>query len=176
MTYYLYALAIDPRTGDLSPHGSPVKLSNRPLHVTTDRASKNLLVAFNNPADLQIYRINDNGTIGERVAQRSGIDTGKFPHQIRVTPDDELAILVTRGNPYRGHDAHLVDQVDTGALKVFEYKDGTLGDEVSIAPDGGHRFGPRHLDFHSTAPWVFVSLETQNKLYVFKREGKRILP
>src|SRR5262249_40933357 len=132
--HYLYALAIDPRTGDLSVHGEPVKMSNRALHVTTDRASKNLLVAFNNPADLQIYRINDDATLGERVAQRSGIDCGQFPHQIRVTANDELAILVTRGNPYRGHHAHLVDQVDAGALKVFQYKDGVLGEEVSVAP------------------------------------------
>jgi 6-phosphogluconolactonase len=32
------------------------------------------------------------------------------------------------------------------------------------------QFGPRHLDFHPTQPWVYVSIESQNKLYVYKRD------
>jgi len=39
--------------------------------------------------------------------------------------------------------------------------------EVSVAPNGGYGFGPRHLDFHPTKPWVYVSLERQNRLDVF---------
>jgi len=31
-------------------------------------------------------------------------------------------------------------------------------------------FGPRHLDFHPAEPWVYVSIESQNKLYVYKRD------
>ncbi len=174
--HHLSVLAIDRQTGRLTPHGSPLKLANRPIHLTTDLPSRNLLVAFNDPSELHVYRIKDDGTIGERVPQRSGIDTGVFPHQIRVTADDQLAILVTRGNPFRGENSHGARQTEPGALKVFEYKGGVLGDEISVAPDDGYHFGPRHIDFHPTAPWVFASLETQNKLYVFKREGKRIAP
>jgi 6-phosphogluconolactonase len=29
-------------------------------------------------------------------------------------------------------------------------------------------FGPRHLDFHPTQPWVYVSVESQNKLHVYR--------
>ena len=32
-------------------------------------------------------------------------------------------------------------------------------------------FGPRHLDFHPTKPWVFVSIERQNKLYVYELDA-----
>jgi len=39
---------------------------------------------------------------------------------------------------------------------------------ASIAPGKGFGFGPRHLDFHPTKPWVFVSIERQNKLYVYE--------
>jgi len=39
-----------------------------------------------------------------------------------------------------------------------------LTNAVSIAPNGGQGFGPRHLDFHPTKPWMYVSIETQNKL------------
>ena len=46
----------------------------------------------------------------------------------------------------------------------------------SIAPNGGYGFGPRHLDFNPTQPWVYVSLERQNKLQLFKLEGDGLSP
>jgi 6-phosphogluconolactonase len=51
-----------------------------------------------------------------------------------------------------------------------------LTNEVSIAPNGGKEFGPRHLDFHPTKPWMYVSIETQNKIYMFRTENGRINP
>ncbi len=51
-----------------------------------------------------------------------------------------------------------------------------LTDEVSIAPDGGKDFGPRHLDFHPTKPWMYVSIETQNKMYTYLMEKGRLKP
>jgi len=172
--HFLSVLAIDRLSGRVTPFGNSVRLPHRPLHLTTDRNSANLLVAFNAPSDLHVYRIKSDGTIGDRVVQRSGIDTGIFPHQIRVTPDDQLAILVTRGNPAASKLPHAEKQRDPGALKMFEYKAGLLGDEISVAPGDGYHFGPRHLDFHPASPWVWVSLETQNKLNVFRRDGLRI--
>jgi len=38
-------------------------------------------------------------------------------------------------------------------------------------PGNGSEFGPRHIDFHPTQPWVYVSIESQNKLYVYRREA-----
>lgn len=174
--HFLSALAIDPKTGSVSHHGAPARLPHRPVHMTTDATSRHALVAFNNPSGLSVYRINDDGSVGDFVQQREGIDTGVFPHQIRVTADNRLAILVTRGNPFQGKDPHAHEQRDAGALKIFQYEHGRLGDEVSIAPGGGKRFGPRHLDFHPRAPYFYLCLETQNRLQVFEREGSRVLP
>ena len=42
---------------------------------------------------------------------------------------------------------------------------------AAIQPGDGMHFGPRHLDFHPTQPWVYVSIESQNKLYVYKRDA-----
>ena len=61
-------------------------------------------------------------------------------------------------------------------MKVFNYKDGVQTNEVSIAPNGGKEFGPRHLDFHPTEPWMYVSIETQNKMYMYRREKGGINP
>ena len=88
-----------------------------------------------------------------------------------MTLDNRLVILVTRGNEGTPAKAE-----DPGALKVFDYKNGVLADEVSIAPNGGKEFGPRHLDFHPTKPWMYVSIETQNKMYTYLMEGGRINP
>ena len=118
-----------------------------------------------------MYRINQDFTPGEEVKQPGPIDAGIFAHQVRVTPDNRLAILVTRGNEGTPTKAE-----DPGALKVFDYKNGVLTNEVSIAPDGGRDFGPRHLDFHPTKPWMYVSIETQNKMYTYKMEAGRINP
>jgi 6-phosphogluconolactonase (cycloisomerase 2 family) len=168
--HHVTAFRIDP-TGALTPHGAPIRLPTRPVHMTTDIPSKNILVAFNNPSALRVYRINDDFTPGEEVKHPSPIDAGIFAHQIRVTPDNRLAILITRGN-----EGTPTKTEDPGALKVFDYKDGVLTNEVSIAPNGGKEFGPRHLDFHPTKPWMYISIETQNKMYTYLMEGGRIKP
>jgi 6-phosphogluconolactonase len=169
--HHVTAFAIDPATGALTPHGAPIRLPTRPIHVSTDIPSEYILVAFNNPSAVRVYRINPDFTPGEEVRQPGSIDAGIFAHQVRVTPDNRLAILVTRGN-----EGTPTKPEDPGALKVFDYKNGILTSEVSIAPNGGKEFGPRHLDFHPTKPWIYASIETQNKMYMFRMEDGKINP
>jgi 6-phosphogluconolactonase (cycloisomerase 2 family) len=101
------------------------------------------------------------GSIGAPVKQPA-LDTGVYAHQVRVDPSNKMVILVTRGNGPSGNKPE-----DPGALKVLSYQDGVLASRASIAPGGGFGFQPRHLDF--LGPWVFVSLERQNKLQVYKK-------
>jgi 6-phosphogluconolactonase (cycloisomerase 2 family) len=160
--HHVTAFRIDRASGALTPHGDPIPLPTRPIHVTTDIPSDHLLVAFSNPSGIRVYRVNPDATPGDEVRQPGPIDAGIYGHQVRVSPDNRLAILVTRG-----HDAAAGKPEEPGALKVFRYGDGLLSDEVSVAPNGGYGFGPRHLDFHPAKPWVYVSLERQNKLDMF---------
>jgi 6-phosphogluconolactonase len=169
--HHVTAFSIDPASGALTPHGALIRLPTRPIHMSTDIPSENILVAFNNPSAVRVYRINKDFTPGEEVKQPGPIEAGIYAHQVRVTPDNRLAILVTRGNEGTPTKAE-----DPGALKVFDYKNGVLTNEVSIAPNGGKEFGPRHLDFHPTKPWMYVSIETQNKIYMFRMEEGRIGP
>src|SRR5207245_7339799 len=151
--------------------GESIPLPTRPIHMCTDIPSQNILVAFNNPSAVRVYRINKDFAPGDEVTQPGTIDAGIFAHQVRVTPDNRLAILVTRGN-----EATPTKAEDPGALKVFDYKNGVLTNEVTTATDGGRNFGPRHLDFHPTKAWMYVSIETQNKMYTYKMESGRINP
>jgi 6-phosphogluconolactonase (cycloisomerase 2 family) len=169
--HHVTALAVDPATGALTKHGDSIPLPVRPIHMSLDIPSEHILVAFNNPSGVRVYRINKDFSPGEEVKQPGPIEAGIFAHQVRVTPDNRLAILVTRGNEGTPTKAE-----DPGALKVFDYKDGVLSNEVSIAPNGGREFGPRHLDFHPTKPWMYVSIETQNKMVMYRMAPGKIEP
>src|SRR6185503_14773457 len=39
--HHVTALAVDPATGALSPHGAPIQLPTRPIHISTDIPSEN---------------------------------------------------------------------------------------------------------------------------------------
>lgn len=154
---------MDSATGQLEPHGAASALPYRPIHISVDGAGEYALISYIEPSHVSIHRINRDGTLGMLMSQPVVPDVGIYAHQLRTTPFNRTALLVTRGNnatPTKGE--------DPGALKVFEFKDGVLTNLASVAPNNGFGFGPRHLDFHPTLPFVFVSLERQNKLYVFR--------
>jgi 6-phosphogluconolactonase len=171
--HHVSSLKIDRDSGTLSHHGTPIRLPTRPIHMATDIPSEHVLVAFNNPSAIHIYRINADGTPGAEVAQPHPIDAGIFAHQVRATPDDKQVILVTRGHDSAGPKAE-----EPGALMLWDFTDGVLSNQQKVAPDSGHGggygFGPRHLDFHPTRPWVYVSLERENRLDMFTLENGRL--
>jgi len=164
------AFRIDPLSGSLQPHGQPQSLPSRPIHASVDASGEYLLTAYNAPSSVSVYRLNADGSIGETVRQADKLDVGIYAHQIRTTPDNDAAILVTRGN-----NAAEGKSEDPGALKLFAFKHGALSNLASIAPASGLGFGPRHLDFHPSAPWVYVSVERQNKLYTYKLQSDGVL-
>lgn len=162
----LSAFRIDPATGSLELHGRPVSLRSRPIHVSVDMTGTHVLVAYNDPSGLTVHRIAQDGTVADEIKQSANLDVGIYAHQIRVDPSNKMAILVTRGNgPTRDKPE------DPGALRVFSYTDGVLKNRIAIAPGGGFDFQPRHIEFHPTQPWIFVSLERQNKLEVYEKRN-----
>ncbi len=160
--HYANALLIDQATGALRLHGAAAALPSRPIHVSVDAGGEYLLTAYNDPSNVTVHRLDGAGTIGAAVAQPDDLDTGIYAHQIVQTPSSRIVTLVTRGN-----DAKPGKPEDPGAIKTFAFEDGRLSNLASIAPGNGLGFGPRHLDFHPTKPWVFVSIERQNELYVY---------
>jgi 6-phosphogluconolactonase len=160
--HYANALSIDSSTGTLRLIGAAASLPSRPIHTSVDAKGEYLLTAYNDPSNVTVHRLNADGTIGAAVAQTSKLDTGIYAHQVLTTPSNRAVLLVTRGN-----DARPGKPEDPGAIKTFAFDNGVLTNLASIAPGNGLGFGPRHLDFHPTKPWVFVSIERQNKLYVY---------
>lgn len=169
--HHVSALRIDPATGALQLHGQPQPLPSRPIHISLDTAGAYALVAYNAPSGVTVHAINPDGTIGTRINQPGPLDTGIFAHQVLVSPSNRTAILVTRGNDAAGGKSE-----DAGALKLFHFKDGVLTNLASVAPGGGYGFGPRHLDFHPTRPWVYGSIERQNQLHAYVLQGDGLAP
>jgi 6-phosphogluconolactonase len=55
-----------------------------------------------------------------------------------------------------------------GALRSFGFDEGILSPGAVVAPNGGYGFGPRHVAFHPSKPWLYVSDERTNRLYMFR--------
>lgn len=170
-THHVSAFRIDPASGALLSHGKPLALPARPIHNTVDSRSEYLLTAYNLPSSVTVHRIDADGMLGQLVAQPEELDTGIYAHQIRVAPNNRLAVLVTRGN-----DPSRDKPEEPGALKVLRFENGFLKNNASVAPNSGYGFGPRHLDFHPTRSWIYVSLERQHKLTMFTLEDDVISP
>jgi 6-phosphogluconolactonase len=148
--------------GSLRSLGTPASLRSRPIYITGDASARHLLVAYNDPSGISVHTINADGTVGSEVSQSSSLDVGVYGHQVRVLPGNKAVVLVTRGN-----EPTSTNREDPGALKLFRYDDGKLTNATSIAPSNGIGFRSRHLDFHPTRPWAFLTLEAQNTLEVF---------
>jgi 6-phosphogluconolactonase (cycloisomerase 2 family) len=164
--HYAIAYRVDPVSGALTPHGKPQLLPVRPLHVSVDRSGSYLLIAYNLPSLVTVHRLAADGTIGEDVPQTRKLDFGIYAHQVRATPSGRTVTLCSRGN-----DATASRGEDPGHIEIFGFEDGQLANLQTLFPgDAGLGFGPRHLDFHPSAPLVYVSLERENSLYVFGLE------
>lgn len=155
-------------SGVLHPHGQPAKLDTRPVHISVTPQGRHLLVAHTIPSEITVHEIHADGTLGGLVAQKEKPDAGVYAHQVRADPRHRSVILVTRGNVPAGGKAE-----DPGALKVYTYDPatGALHNRASVTPPasrGGYGFQPRHVDFHPSQPWVFLSVEGQNQLQVYR--------
>ena len=160
----LSAFRIDPATGALHPHGEPISLAERSVFATTDMDGTHIIVAYNDPSAVTVHTIKPDGTLASPVPPGGPLDVGIYAHQVRMDPSNQAVILVTRGNAPTA-----TKPEDPGAIKIFNYKNGVLTNRLSVAPGGGFNFQVRHLDFHPSGRWDFVTLERQNKLYVFRR-------
>ena len=160
--HYLAAFRVTP-LGELSRHGDLIKLRQRPVHASVDHAGEHVLVAYNFPSNVSVHKIKGDGSIGDEVKQSDELEKGIYFHQIRATPADKTVLIVARGNNPQGNKPE-----DPGSLHVYDFKNGVLSQRRKIAPNGGYGFGGRHLDIHPSQPWVYLSVERQNQLIVYR--------
>jgi 6-phosphogluconolactonase (cycloisomerase 2 family) len=156
--------------GTLAALGAAQPLPARAVHICVHPSGRFVLSAQNHPASrLTVHQVNEDGSIGDAIEQPPGLDFGVYPHQVMTLPGGGHALVVDRGNQpneQRGE--------QPGALRTYAWNDGVLGAGQVVAPNGGYGFGPRHVDFHPTRPWMYVSDERFNRLHMFRLRGDRI--
>lgn len=164
--HMLVAVEVPANGGTMRQVGEPVPLAHRTIHMTVDPANSYVYCLFNDPPGIQVHALAADGTIGAQVAQPADLDFGIYSHQVRVMPGNRWLLVVPRGydpRPGRGE--------DPGALLRYSIRDGRLAPVQKVAPGGGYGFGPRHLDFHPTLPVIYVSLERQNQVHVYRHDN-----
>jgi len=154
----LSAFAIDPATGALAEYGAAMAIPERPIHVSLTNDGRYALVTFNRSATIEVYRINADGTVGDKVEQPP-IDAGVYAHQARQA-DDRTVIAVGLGNPA------LTDAPgDPGTITSFAYDDGRFVlTQRLVMPDN---LGLRHLDFSADQSRIYVVVERGNQLFTY---------
>lgn len=156
--------------GCLTLHGTPTALPKRAVHMCVDPTGRFIINAHNYQGGaITVHTIEPDGFVGSLIPQELGADFGIYPHQVMVFPSGKQLLIVDRGNKRQADKPE-----DPGALRLFRFDGGkAVGDDV-IAPNGGHGFGPRHIDFHPTKPWLYASDERTNRLYMFRFAEGRI--
>jgi len=166
------AFRIDAASGELQALGQPTALRGRPIYITCDVSCRHLLAAYPDPSGISVHNVRDDGTLDREVAQPNPLDVGTYAHQVRVAPSNNVVVVVTRGNEPTADKPE-----DRGAVKLFRFHDGILSNVASVAPNGGIAFRSRHVDFHPTRPWVYLTLEAQNKLEMYRwMDGETLAP
>ncbi|MBC2666078.1 beta-propeller fold lactonase family protein [Novosphingobium flavum] len=160
--------------GNLAQLGESAPLAARPIHNCTDVDGGYALTAYGDAPGLTVHKLNADGTIGAEVPRDEGFEFGNKPHQIRVTPHNQRAILVSRGNKGFGGPKYI-----EGGFRMVAFRDGAVRNEETVIPpvDKAPRgFNPRNVDFHPTEPIVYAVMEPQNELWSFRMDGSVIAP
>lgn len=154
--------------GSLKQQPESITLHSRPIHISIDRHAQHLLVAYNAPSAFSVHRLKKDGAISEDIKQ-SSVELSACAHQIRVTPDNHRVVLPVRGND-PDHGNHELP----GSIEIFDFSEGILTHRQKLIPNAGYEFGPRHVDFHPTKPWMYLSIERQNQIAFFEL-GKTVI-
>ena len=157
--------------GALSARGPVALLPRRPVHLCLDPAARFAFNTHNFPlSSITVHRLADHLQMGEEVVQDPALPCGIDPHQGLVFPSGRTVLIVDRG-----HHAQADCEEQPGALRTFHLDAaGRLSPAQVIAPQGGYGFGPRHGVFHPTQPWLYLSDERNNRLYMFRLNGDEI--
>ena len=163
---YVSTFTIDAATGKLHLLNTKTTGGTSTCYLSIDKTGHYLMFANFGSSSVTVFRINDDGSVGEQTAFMKHVGRGKdpafqskaHPHSIDVSPDNKFAIVS-----------------DLGVDKLFVYKfDASTG---ALSPDeppfvqvesGG---GPRHFTFDSTGKFGYSLHEMSGVITVLAWDG-----
>jgi 6-phosphogluconolactonase len=147
---YVSAFSIDATTGKLRLLNTMTTGGTSTCYLSIDKTGRYLMFANFGSSSVTVFRIKEDGSVGEQTAFMKHVGSGKdpafqskaHPHSIDVSPDNKFAIVS-----------------DLGVDKLFIYKfndaTGALSpDQAPVVPaeSGG---GPRHFTFDSAGKFGY---------------------
>jgi 6-phosphogluconolactonase len=176
---WVYAVGEAGKEGGVSAFvresGNTLKFMNKastggagPCYVSLDKTGKFVFAANYGSGSVAAFRVNADGSLGERTAfvqhQGSGANpkrqAGPHAHWIEASPDNRFVLAMDLG----------LDQV---MVYKFNSADGTLVPNdtpfAKVAPGAG----PRHFAFHPNGRWGYVINEMLMTVTAFSWDARR---
>ena len=166
--HFLSAFAVG-RDGALTPVGEPTVLPQRPINITVDHRGRFVLVAYPRPSGITVHRIGMDGAIAGQVVQAASLDTGIYPHEVRVFPSDSTVLTMSRGT-----EATPTAPEQLGAIRLYSFRNGQLANVQAVSRDGGRNFRPRNIEFSRSGRWLYAVLEAQNQVLTYDVHRDRL--
>jgi 6-phosphogluconolactonase len=187
----VYALAIDPETGDLTEINHQPSYGSLPAYVAVDGTGKYLIVVSHtgnapvtktvkdasgkyrivieyDDATTVLYRLNDDGSIGDPcdICKHSG--NGPGPEQSH--PRIHSVMASPSGN--------LFAVCDKGSDQIFFFRINRETEKLQVCGGEGYKSipgsSPRYSVFHPTRPYFYMNNETKAVIRAFRydEDGK----
>ena len=116
-------------------------------YISFDRTGGYLLTSSYHDGHFDVYQMKPDGVVGERVSHQQVAE--KYAHSVLTTPDNKF-LYVPCVKEYNA---------------IYQYSfDEKTGDVLSLEPFDAkppHMFGPRHIAYHPSLPYVYFSNEQQ---------------
>lgn len=164
----LVAYQIEPSDLSLTRLNAQNTVGKGPCHVSVDPAQRCVLVANYTGGSVASFPLKEDGSLQPNASffqhQGSSINPerqeGPHGHSIYPTPDNQFALA-----PDLGLDRVMIYKLDAAEGLLTPHHPAF----ATIEP--GH--GPRHLDFHPHAPWVYVINEMGNSISAFQYDDNK---
>jgi 6-phosphogluconolactonase len=150
---------VDPATGALREIGRVDSGGDRPTYITLDRNNRFVLIAnalgHQVGSPVTVLPVQADGSLG---SAQQGVPTGMGAHQVRVHPSNRYVYVP---NYWSDYVYQLKFDENTGLL--------TPNDPPTVPVEMGAQ--PRHLDFHPSGRWVYLSLEFTATVKTYEVNG-----
>jgi 6-phosphogluconolactonase len=159
------SFAVEPATGSLKPLNRVSSGGGGPTHLVVDKAGKAIAVANYGGASVTVFRLNPDGSLGERTALAR--HTGSSVHPVRQASPHPHAVVPSP-------DERFLFVPDRGTDNVYGYRfdaaKGSLApnDPPSVRVPPGS--GPRHLAFHPGGKFAYLIDEMASRITAFSHD------
>lgn len=166
---YVTSFAIDSKTGALRELGTISSEGVGPAYVSLDQSGRYLLLANYVAGNIAVYPRLKGGLLGEPSAniQHTGTSLdperqeAPHPHSIAASPNNDFVLAADLG-------------LDKIKVYGFDDQSGELEPLPTLDATTPGGSGPRHLVFHPTGDYVYLTLEMTSQVAAYHFEDGKL--